>query len=136
MKMSEVSETCQPDTSEAFGVRLRRLRKARNLSQAKLGERIGAQQTYITELETSKITNPSSNLVSKLARALDISIEELTGQVGGSLPSYIQSFSQCLAEKNVTERQLTDIQQMAEIYLEAQENFPARFRARPRERKE
>jgi transcriptional regulator with XRE-family HTH domain len=121
--MSEVSETGEQAIVmvETFGEKLRRFRKARNLSQAQLGSKAKTNQGHIADLENSRIINPGSDLMSRLARALGISIEELSGQSGGSLPPYIESFSHWLAEKNVTEHQLTFIQRIAEIYLEEQQ---------------
>jgi transcriptional regulator with XRE-family HTH domain len=63
-----------------FGERVRELRKARNLSQRKLGSQVGVSFTYISKIETEKLDfgdYPSEELICKLARALDVDEDEM-----------------------------------------------------------
>ncbi|MFI7643433.1 helix-turn-helix domain-containing protein [Nonomuraea sp. NPDC049400] len=56
---------------ETFGNRLRRLRKARNLSQAKFAKAVGFSVSYISFLE-SGIRTPSPAALHRLAAFLDV----------------------------------------------------------------
>ncbi|MBI5189140.1 MAG: helix-turn-helix transcriptional regulator [Nitrospirae bacterium] len=61
---------------EIFGDRIRQLRKARELSQEKLAELANLHSTYISGIEGGK-RNVSLENIGKLAKALNVSIEEL-----------------------------------------------------------
>ncbi len=57
-----------------FGERVRELRKAKNLSQRALGEKVGVSFTYISKVENEKLDYgdyPSEDLIRKLAKALE-----------------------------------------------------------------
>jgi transcriptional regulator with XRE-family HTH domain len=63
-----------------FGERLRELRKAKNLSQRTLGNRVGVSFTYISRIENEKLEfgdYPSEELICKLAKALGVDEDEL-----------------------------------------------------------
>jgi transcriptional regulator with XRE-family HTH domain len=63
-----------------FGERLRELRKAKNLSQRTLGNRVGVSFTYISRIENEKLEfgdYPSEDLICKLAKALEVDEDEL-----------------------------------------------------------
>jgi transcriptional regulator with XRE-family HTH domain len=63
-----------------FGARLRDLRKARNLSQRALAERVGINFTYLSKVESEKLDfaqYPSEELIRKLATALEADVDEL-----------------------------------------------------------
>jgi transcriptional regulator with XRE-family HTH domain len=102
---------------ETFGDRLRRLRKAQKITQRVLAKKAGTTQGYITELETSKANNPSMEISVRLARALNVSVKELTGQEEGALPTHIQNFSLWLVSKNVNEETLAEIVNILDIYI-------------------
>jgi transcriptional regulator with XRE-family HTH domain len=102
---------------ETFGERLKRLRKSLKLSQGSLADLCGTTQTYISDLEKSRSNNPSLELVGRLARALNVTVKELTGEEDGELPYHIQNFSLWLVTQDVSENELIDIQKLAEIYL-------------------
>jgi transcriptional regulator with XRE-family HTH domain len=112
---------------ETFGDRLRRLRKAQNITQRVLAKRAGTTQGYITDLERSKANNPTMELIGRLAHALDVSIIELSGKTDTSVPAHIQNFierfSLWLVSKNVDkeidEEILAKLAKIAEIYLAA-----------------
>lgn len=56
---------------------LRLARKAAQLTQAQLAERAGIEQATVSDLEAGKIRKPSYETVVRLARALNVSAEEL-----------------------------------------------------------
>lgn len=63
-----------------FGARLRDLRKAHNLSQRALAERVGINFTYLSKVESEKLDfaqYPSEELIRKLATALEADVDEL-----------------------------------------------------------
>ncbi len=63
-----------------FGQRLRDLRKAKNLGQRGLAERVGINFTYLSKIENERLDFaqfPSEELIRKLAKALDADEDEL-----------------------------------------------------------
>lgn len=63
-----------------FGERLRELRKAKNLSQRALAEKVGINFTYLSKVESEKLDfaqYPSEELIRKLAKALKADEDEL-----------------------------------------------------------
>lgn len=70
------------DTS-AIGARIRELREAHGWSQRQLGVRAGMKGAYISLLESGKRSNPSIEVLSKIARALGVSAEEFLHEGGG-----------------------------------------------------
>jgi transcriptional regulator with XRE-family HTH domain len=72
--------TKQGERPMRFGERLRELRKAKNLSQRTLGEKIGIDFTYLSKIESERLDfaqYPSEALIRKLAEALDADVDEL-----------------------------------------------------------
>ena len=62
----------------SFGQRLVQIRKSKGLTQTELGERIGVSQRIIHHYEHKADYPPTQKLI-ELARALDMSIDELLG---------------------------------------------------------
>jgi transcriptional regulator with XRE-family HTH domain len=63
-----------------FGEKVRELRKAKNLSQRDLAEKVGVNFTYISKIENEKLDfgdYPSEDLIEKLAKALKGDLDEL-----------------------------------------------------------
>jgi transcriptional regulator with XRE-family HTH domain len=63
-----------------FGERLRELRKAKNLSQRALAEKVDINFTYLSKVESEKLDfaqYPSEDLIRKLAKALEADVDEL-----------------------------------------------------------
>jgi transcriptional regulator with XRE-family HTH domain len=63
-----------------FGERLRELRKAKNLSQRALAEKVRINFTYLSKVESEKLDfaqYPSEELIRKLAKALGADVDEL-----------------------------------------------------------
>lgn len=73
----------RPETREKrltpLGQQLRRIRKARGLSQTELGKLIGVTQRVITYYENEG-GSPAPELLGKLATALRVSTDELLGR--------------------------------------------------------
>ena len=64
------------DIKIKFGLRLRELRKARNISQEELMVATGIHRTYLSEVERG-IRNISIVNIEKIARALDVDEMEM-----------------------------------------------------------
>jgi transcriptional regulator with XRE-family HTH domain len=63
-----------------FGHRIRDLRRAKNLGQRALAERVGISFTYVSKIENHQLDfgeYPSDELIRKLAKALDAEEDEL-----------------------------------------------------------
>jgi transcriptional regulator with XRE-family HTH domain len=59
--------------------RLRRERKRARLSLARLAEETGMSKTYLLRLETDPETNPSLDVLRRIADALDVTVADLIG---------------------------------------------------------
>lgn len=62
---------------ETFGTRVKELRKARKLTLEELADKVGSTKSYMWELENKRNANPSAWIVHKLARALDVTFDQL-----------------------------------------------------------
>lgn len=63
-----------------FGEKIRQLRKARNLTQQEVADKVGINFTYLSKIENDKIEAtdfPSEDTIKKLAKALKGDAEEL-----------------------------------------------------------
>lgn len=60
-----------------IGKKIRKIRKANNLTMRELAERSGTASSYISDLENRKIKNPSADKLIKIAEALGVSLAEL-----------------------------------------------------------
>lgn len=63
--------------TQKIGTHIKQLRVAANLTQEKLGIATGLSQTYISGIESGQ-RNPSVKTLDKIARALGISLSDLT----------------------------------------------------------
>lgn len=62
--------------AQKLGKKLRELRTEAGLSQERLGEMTGLDRTYISGIERG-VRNPALKNIEKLAKALDVKINEL-----------------------------------------------------------
>lgn len=62
--------------AQKLGKKLRELRTEAGLSQERLGEITGLDRTYISGIERG-VRNPALKNIEKLAKALDVKINEL-----------------------------------------------------------
>ncbi len=62
----------------SIGARVRQIREQRGMPQVDLARAAGVQQTYLSRLEAgSRDSRPNAVVLSRIARALDVSMEEL-----------------------------------------------------------
>ena len=66
----------------AFGLNVRKQREARGLTQEALAEKADLDQTYISGIERG-IRNPSVLSIAKIAKALAVSLSQLTNGIRG-----------------------------------------------------
>lgn len=66
-----------------LGENLRRLRDARGWSQEALAKRAGLTQSRVRAIETGETASPRVDTLAKLAAALEVAPEALTGASGG-----------------------------------------------------
>ena len=60
-----------------FGKRLKELREERGLSLSELAARSGVAKSYLSNIERDKMTNPSLEILTKIAGVLDITPQDL-----------------------------------------------------------
>lgn len=65
------------DPRERVGLNLQRLRRDKGYSQEDLSGRSGVHQTYLSGVERGK-RNPTVLVLDKIARALEVDLEDLT----------------------------------------------------------
>lgn len=64
------------ERKKLIGLRIKELRRAKNMSQEYLSEKIGISSKYLSSIERGK-GNPSLDTVIKLAIALDVELSEI-----------------------------------------------------------
>jgi len=63
-----------------FGEKIRQLRKAKNLNQSELADKVGINFTYLSKIENDNVASsdfPSEDTIKKLAKALGANADEL-----------------------------------------------------------
>lgn len=65
----------------SFGLKLKKIRNSKNLSQEKLAEITGLHRTYISSLERGN-RNPTLLTLQALSKSLDVSVSELLEDLG------------------------------------------------------
>lgn len=71
------------DINFEFGKRVTQLRKKKGYSQEDLAFRTGLNKNYISDIERGT-RNPTLKAVSKIAKGLNMTIEELFKGIGGT----------------------------------------------------
>jgi len=66
-------------TTDSFGARLAALRMARGMTQEDLGCAAGSSQRMVAHYENTPGAQPPADVLAALARALDVSADELLG---------------------------------------------------------
>lgn len=69
-----------------FGIRLRRLREAKNLTLQQVADAVGCTRGYIWELEMKEGQRPSAERVYLLAKTLGVTVEYLMEDTPGDVP--------------------------------------------------
>ena len=86
-----------------FGERVTILRKQRKLKQTELGDLIGTSGDIVSKYERDTIT-PSIDVASKMAKALNVSLDHLINGIpggvvnGNEIPAQLKQFDNLLPE--------------------------------------
>ena len=99
---------------ETFGQTVKRLRKAKRITQLELAERIGVDFTYVSKIENDRtVRTPAESTIRKIAEVLDVNVEELI-LLARRVPQNLQEtivqdplavdFLRTVSKFNVTER--------------------------------
>jgi transcriptional regulator with XRE-family HTH domain len=56
---------------------IRKIRREKGITQIQLSQMIGSTNDYISKLERGLRKNPSSNMLNKIAKALNVSVQKL-----------------------------------------------------------
>lgn len=75
---------------ETLGSYLKKVRKTRNLTLRMVEKRTGLSNAYLSQLETSKIREPSPLVLKKLAECYEISYARLMELAGYPLPTELE----------------------------------------------
>ncbi|MFI6169683.1 helix-turn-helix domain-containing protein [Nocardia sp. NPDC051052] len=68
------------DNNDSVGARIRRARKAKNLSQAELGALVGRSESWLEKIENGRLALEKFSLIDRLAEVLAIDVAWLLGQ--------------------------------------------------------
>lgn len=85
--MGRTAKKTKLGNNQSFGRRLAQIRKAKGLTQAELGARVGVSQRIMHHYE-NKAEYPPAQKIIDLALALDMSVDELLGVDKGSNEPY------------------------------------------------
>lgn len=64
-------------------INLKKIRKQRNLSKTELSRLSGVALSYISEMESGKYSNPGIEVLCKLCKVLECSLDDLVNCRGG-----------------------------------------------------
>jgi len=95
--MGGTAKKKQTRNNYSFGQRLAQIRKAKGLTQTELGARIGASQRAMHHYE-NKAEYPPAQKIIELAKALDMSVDELLGVANNGNNDY-QNINPKLAKR-------------------------------------
>lgn len=59
-----------------IGINIKNIRTIKGLSQQEVAKSAGISYEYLNKIENLKMTNPSSKTLQKIAKALNVSVEE------------------------------------------------------------
>lgn len=68
----------QKPAEATLGQKIKQLRKAKELTQEQLAIQANVSYTTLTKVENEAIKNPSFEIVAAIAKALEVSLDDLT----------------------------------------------------------
>jgi transcriptional regulator with XRE-family HTH domain len=74
---------------KTFGLTLRALRCAKNISQRELAEKVGVDFSYISKVENDRLPPPSADTIVKIAKVLETAPDELLS-LTGKVPTVVK----------------------------------------------
>ena len=115
-----IKQAEKTSTSGSFGETIRKLRKERGLTQAELAEVIGVDESYVSKIETGRLTyTPSEETLRLMAHALGADVLEVLGlakkapqelrELAGSQPA--RQFLEMVREQQLSNEDWNDLTQ-------------------------
>jgi transcriptional regulator with XRE-family HTH domain len=92
----------QSSTSTPLGAMLRQRRLNEHLSLNQLAQQVNVTRQYLSRLETGAYQHPSPVIITRLARALDISQADLFAAAGHTLPEELPEYLPYLQAKHMS----------------------------------
>ncbi|HUT20025.1 MAG TPA: helix-turn-helix transcriptional regulator [Anaerolineae bacterium] len=108
----------------SLGETVRAIRLEQGLSQKEAAEAAGIDQSYLSMIESGQRRNPGARIVARLAKVLDVSIDELAARAGYlSNPQLADPLSQRAMRlfRRLPRWRQEDVLAQLELYLERQE---------------
>ncbi|WP_347271315.1 helix-turn-helix domain-containing protein [Rhizorhabdus histidinilytica] len=68
------------DIRKRFGMNVRRVRRAQDITQEELAHRAGIHRTYLSGLERDGDKNPTLDVVGRIAAALNVTVGSLVDE--------------------------------------------------------
>ena len=102
-------------TKQLIGIRIKKIRKSKGLTQEKLAELVGINSKYLSSIERGK-ENPTLNTVLKLAESLDVNPNEIFQDIHIDNPQKIKRRINTLL-KRADEDQLRGIYKILSMIL-------------------
>ena len=68
------------DIRKRFGMNVRRVRRAQDITQEELAHRAGIHRTYLSGLEREGDKNPTLDVVGRIAAALNVTVGSLVDE--------------------------------------------------------
>lgn len=105
-----------------FGDRLRNLRLQNGLNQRELADEVGIDFTYLSKIETGKMSPPSQDTIRKLAEVLGADLDELL-VLAGRVPDDVKEVVTQSREHPAFLREISDLdeQELEELRKKAKE---------------
>ena len=105
-----------------FGERLRELRLQQGFSQRKLAKEVGIDFTYLSKIETGKMSPPAQDTIQRLAAVLDADPDELL-VLAGRVPDDVKDVVTKSRELPAFLREIQDLDEgeIEELKRKAQE---------------
>jgi transcriptional regulator with XRE-family HTH domain len=88
---ADIARIVKNNARQAFGQKLRKLRKKAGLTQQQLAETVGIDATYLSKIENSVMPPPTRTIIIRLAEALKANKDEMIA-LAGKNPVNIQKF--------------------------------------------
>ena len=99
----------------SLGSKLKELRIKKGVSLQAVADAVDASKPHIWELERGTTRNPSLELVTKLAKYFEVSVDHLAGITEDDSDSRIQAFARELTAKNLSESDIQFLRNAADL---------------------
>lgn len=110
----------RPEPTSSFGLTLRLIRQSAGLSLRKLAQNAGIAPSYLSQIESGRMTPPATETIAALAQALHIKADELlqlSGRVDSELSSYLAGYPEAqsvLEALRASEASVLDLSRFSE----------------------